>query len=506
MRNFRNRLSIVFLILTFLFTLLLMRLAYIQIISGDELRQQAIQVQNRYISFEEFPRADITDNKGISLISSETETRKAMINRDRRIVISEEPHEVLSVTNSNEYYTFSVPFIIRYGENSLARHLIGHLADGRGATGLERIYDDYLVSTPRYFWRIVLDRKGNIVPGLSFQIEKRDILRNQLVLTLDRDIQKAVESIMDRRGITGAVVVMNPNNGDLLAVASRPNYDQNNLLAAQGSSLLNKAFQFYFPASLFKTFIAAAALEEGLVASTDVFYCIGAYVLPTGLSIGCWHREGHGNINSLTEAMAYSCNPAFIDVGLRLGRSNILRYTERLGLTRNTVIGFPQNEVNRINIDFGPGSIANASLGQKGIMITPVQMGVLISSIANGGYAVTPRVVMDIRGEDGRAVQETALVAPYKIWSDSTVSYLKDMLYAVNRWGTGINAWSDKVPSAGKTGTAETGSGLNALFAGYFPANNPEYAIVVVVEGGRGSGIDAAPIFREIMEKIITQY
>jgi cell division protein FtsI/penicillin-binding protein 2 len=370
---------------------------------------------------------------------------------------------------------------------------------------LEGIYDEYLISTPKHLWRIVLDRRGNIVPGLSFQVEERDVLRNQLVMTLDIEIQRIVEAIMDRHGIDGAVVVMNPHNGDLLAAASRPNYDQNNILAAQGSSLLNKAFQFYFPASVFKILIAAAALEEEVISSTDVFHCRGAYILPVGLSIRCWHREGHGNIN-LIEAMAYSCNPFFIDIGLGLGRTNILKYSEKLGLTENIIMGYPQNEVNRIDIDFGLGSIANASLGQEGVMITPIQTGVLLSSIANGGYAVTPKVVMEIRNQDGGIVQEVSSIAPNKIWSDSTVFSLKEMLYAVNSWGTGINAWSNEMPSAGKTGSAETGSGLNALFAGYFPADDPEYVIVVVVENGRSGGIDAAPIFREIMEKIVINH
>lgn len=504
MRSIKNRLGIIFLILVFSFSLLLIRLVYIQLINGNELRQQAFQMQNRYISSEEIPRADIIDRNGISLIGSEVKTREAIITSDRRVFISKDSHELVPVSDFGEHRVFSMPIIKRYGKDSLARHLIGHLADGRGATGLERIYDDYLVSAPRYLWKIVLDGRGNIVPGLSFQKEERDIPRNQLVLTLQMDIQGAVEAVMDYHDISGAVVVMNPHNGDLLAVASRPNYDQNNLLVTQGSNLLNKAFQYYFPGSIFKTFIAAATLEEELAISTDVFHCNGAYVFPTGLSINCWNKEGHGNIN-LIEAMAYSCNSAFIDIGLRLGRNNILKYTERLGLTKNIIMGYPQNKVSHINIDYGPGKIANASLGQEGIMITPVQMGVLLSSIANGGYVVTPRVVMEIQDKDGRPMEKITSVPPYKVWSDTTVSSLQDMLYAVNRWGTGINAWSSEVPSAGKTASAETGSGLNALFTGYFPLDNPEYVVVVVVEGGRSGGADAAPIFREIVEKIIMQ-
>lgn len=501
MRIIKNRLGIIFMILVFSFSLLSLRLAYIQIINGNELRQKAFQLHNRYVNSEEFPRGEIVDSNGKSLINSGLEAREAVITNDRRVFVSKDPHELISVSNFGTNQMYDIPVIKRYGKDSLARHLIGHLSDGRGINGLERIYDDYLVSTPKYLCRFFLDGRGNIIPGLSFQIEERDIPRNRLVLTIQREVQEAVEYVMDKHKMSGAVVVMNPYNGDLLAVASRPNYDQNNLLVTHGSNLLNKAFQFYYPGSIFKILIMAAALEDEIVASNNRFNCNGAYIFPSGLNINCWNREGHGNIN-LIEAMAYSCNPAFIDIGLRLGRSKILKYTERLGLMKNTILGYPQNKVNNIHIDYGPGKIANASMGQEGIMITPVQMGILISSIANDGYVVTPRVVIEIQDKDGRTVKKTNSIPPYKIWSDSTVSALKDMLYAVNRWGTGINAWSSEVPSAGKTASAETGSGLNALFSGYFPLDEPKYVIVVVVEGGRSGGSDAAPIFKEIAEKI----
>ncbi|KUO50607.1 MAG: hypothetical protein APF76_08140 [Desulfitibacter sp. BRH_c19] len=502
MRNFSHRLSTLLIILLISFTLLLIRLVYIQVINGDDLRQRAFDVQNKYLNAEEIPRADIVDRTGISLLGNQVETREVMITNDRGIFISDNKEELVQVADLAENQFFYLPVTTRYGNESLARHLIGHLVEGRGANGLERIYDDYLISSSKYLWKIVLDGRGNVVQGLSFQREERDVARNKLILTLDREIQEIVELVMENHGVSGSVVVMDPENGDLLAIASRPNYDQNNLLDhIDETNLLNKAFQHYFPGSLFKTFIAAAALEEGVVKTTDQFLCTGAYVFPTGLSISCWKSKGHGHLN-LIEGMAYSCNPTFIDVGLRLGRENIIKYAERLKLTDNTVMGYPQNTINRIDIDYGPGKIANASLGQEGVMLTPVQMGVLISSIANGGYAVTPRVVKGIKDNNDNLVEEVIPIPPYKIWSDDTVAALQEMLYAVNRWGTGTNAWSNNYPSAGKTASAETGSGVNALFSGYYPVDNPKYVVIVIVEGGRSGGGDAAPIFKDILETI----
>ena len=502
MRRLSHRLSTVLVILVISFSLLLIRLVDIQVINADELSQRASQVQNKYLSVEDIPRADIVDRVGRSLLGSEIEAREVMITNDRRILISDNEEELVQVADFEENQFFSLPIITRYGTESLARHLIGHLVEGRGANGLERIYDDYLISSSKYLWKIVLDGRGNIVPGLSFQREEREVPRNKLVLTIDKEVQQVVEEVIDNHGVTGAIVVMDPQNGDLLAVASRPNYDQNNLLGNfHETSLLNKAFQHYFPGSLFKTLVAAAALEEDLVNPTDGFLCTGAYVFSTGLSINCWNKEGHGHLN-LVEGMAYSCNPTFIDVGLRLGRQNIIKYTERLNLTENIVMGYPQNLISKIEIDYGPGKIANASLGQEGIMLTPVQMGVLMSSIANGGYAVTPRVVKEIQDNGGNVLEEISSIPPYKVWSDDTVTVLQEMLYAVNRWGTGTNAWNNYFPSAGKTASAETGSGTNALFSGYFPIHEPKYVVIVLIEGGASGGGNAAPIFKDILEEI----
>ena len=502
MRNISDRLSKVLIILLISFSLLLFKLVQIQVINADDLHQRALEVQNRYLNAEAISRSDIVDRNGISLLDSKIETKDVMITNDRKIFIYENREELVQAPNLEDYQLFSLPVTVRYGNESLARHLIGHLVEGKGVNGLERIYDEYLISSSKYLWKIVLDGRGKIVPGLSFQSEERDVPRNKLVLTIDRGIQKVVEDVMKNHGVSGCVVIMDPKNGDLLAVASRPNYDQNNL---QGSiheaGLVNKAFQHYFPGSIFKILIAAAALEEDVVKPTDEFLCSGSYIFPTGLSINCWNREGHGHIN-LVEGMAYSCNPTFIDIGLKLGRLNILKYTERLKLTENTLVGYPQNEINKITIDYGPGKIANASLGQEGIMLTPVQMGVLISSIANGGYAVTPRVVKEIQDCQNNVIEEVISIPPYKIWSEDTVMTLQEMLYAVNRWGTGANAWSNSCPSAGKTASAETGSGLNALFSGYFPVDDPQYVVIVIVEGGSSGGGNAAPIFKDILEEI----
>jgi len=200
--------------------------------------------------------------------------------------------------------------------------------------------------------------------------------------------------------------------------------------------------------------------------------------------------------------MAHSCNPVFINLGLRLGRQNLLKYSERVGLTENLVLGYPQNIIDKIQIDFGPGKIANASLGQEGIMITPVQVAVLLSSIANGGYVVTPRVVKEIVGHSGKIVHAVAAVPPYRIWSQNTAKEVKEMLFAVNKWGTGHNAWTTNAPSAGKTASAQSGNNINAWYAGFYPIDKPQYVVVILVEKGKSGGQDAAPVFKRIIEEL----
>ncbi len=500
-RTILNRMSILCVVFFIAFLLLLGKLVHIQIIKAEELRQQALFAQNRYINSEEYPRGDIVDNQGRSLLGSTEILKEILITEDRRIHTADDRHEFIEISDAKNGYPYTVPIKQRYGEDSLARHLIGHLIDGHGANGLERLYNEYLISQPKIQLQVVLDARGNIVPGLSFKEVERIVPRNTLYLTIDKNIQQMVEEVMDEYHVEGSVVVMNPRNGDLIALASRPNYNQRNNTSTNQDNFLNKSFAHYYPGSLFKILIGAAALEEGLISPLDRLICTGEYNFPTGLSIPCWNRNGHGNI-SVLEAMAFSCNPSFIEIGLKLGRNNILKYSQKLGLMENKIIGYPQNIVNKINIDYGPGAIGNASLGQEGIMITPVQSAVLVSSIANGGYVVTPRIVKEIKNENGEVIFTPNIDEPSKVWSDSTVNELNKMLHAVTIWGTGTKAWSADIASAGKTASAETGSGTNALFGGYFPFENPKYTIVVLVEGGSAGGVDAAPIFKIIMEKI----
>jgi penicillin-binding protein 2 len=499
--KFVGRLLILTCVFSICFLLLFVRLFSLQILHGKELKDRAIQGQTRYLSAEEVARGDIVDASGKSLLVGDNKAMAVFVSKEHGVIATEAGKGVIESDQLMDTYNVSIKS--RYGAGALARHLIGHLQGDKGANGLEMAYNQYLMCEERYFWELVLDARGKVVPELSFGLEEvEQVSRHRLVLTLDYDIQAVVEDILDQQQLVGAVVVINPHNGDLLAVASRPNYDQNIVTQANNhESYLNRAFQHYYPGSIFKILIGAAALEEGIVDIWEKHECNGSFIFPTGLTINCWQKDGHGSIN-MTEAMAFSCNTVFIKYALELGRKNLIKYTDRLGLNSNQILGYPQSPLNYIKIDYGPGKVANAALGQEGIMLTPVQMAVLVSSIANGGYTVTPRVVKSVIDQDDNPILGIPSVPPHRVWSGDTASKIGEMLYAVNRWGTGINAWSDNVPSAGKTGSAEAGKGINAIYAGYFPIDSPQYAVVVLIKDGSSGGKSAAPIFKKIIERI----
>jgi len=545
----KHRLKIVFLLFSLFSTALLIRLSYLQIYKSSILAQQAAEARNYYIPAEKYLRGDIVDRNGKSLLDSKEEPAlivvPSMIKSSENIrklanILKEDPRKIeekifrskgMSYGNAPRVIKYSlgsqekstiekediegvfiVPIKMRYGPGSLARHLVGHLMVGKGVKGIERIYDVELTNnSPDFFWKVVFDARGNVIPGLSFKkVLVKEQKEKQILLTIDKEIQRIVEKIMDENVNRGAVVVMNPYNGDILAAASRPNFFQKEIgKDDENINYLNKAFEHYYPGSIYKLVVAAAALEENIVKPGENFYCSGQHVFSSGLTINCWNEEGHGNL-TFNEALALSCNSTFIEIALRLGRYNLFKYSKKFGLTSDDILGYPLPEFTPVNIDYGPGKVANASMGQEGIRVTPVQIAALISCIANGGTRVTPRVVQGIVDENGNYTKSIASNVSGPVMSKENAEKLQNMLTEATLWGTGKNAWIPEIGAAGKTGSAETGatdeegnSVLNAWFAGYAPLDNPRYTVVVLVEGGKSGGTSAAPVFKEIMSNIL---
>lgn len=414
-----------------------------------------------------------------------------------------------------------IPETIRYNENALASHVTGYInkADNRGVSGIEAIYDDILRGGRLEYAAALVDAKQQVIPGLGYKRVK--LLDNNdcsnIYLTIDKEIQELAEKALDKRGVKGAVVVLRPNTGEILAMASRPNFDANDLdfyLDKSTAPLLNRAISSYQPGSVFKILVAAAALEHNIVKPGDVFYDPG-FIEVDNIRFNGWdHAQGGRGYISLTEAMAYSSNPVFITIGLKLGAERLVSFARKAGFGRHTKLNFtgeadgllPQSEA------LYPAELANFAIGQGTFEATPLQFAVLVAAIASGGIKQDPYIVSKITGTDGNIIKTITKSQGSRLFSEKTASEMKKMLAAVTKFGTGQAAYIEGFGSAGKTGSAETGrtdefgqSVNHAWFAGFAPLDNPEYAAVVFIEEGRSGGDVAAPIFHEIIDKILNK-
>ncbi len=564
----RLRLTLVMTILIFFGLFLGGKLVFIQLVKGKAYSHRAVSMQRRFIREEPVPRGDILDRN----LQSLTDTRAGLalvlfpglvadmgrVRDGMRSVFGDvynldqlpaggiwEKPVVLNTFTSFEQAAqvqrlnlpglYIVPLTIRYGPNSLARHIVGHLtAAGKtfvpvfggqngfsraetgysGDAGIEREYDPELsYGESSSFWSLFYDARGNLVPGLSFKKVElgQPANRYSVVLTLDKELQAKVESIMDRKVGRGAVVVMDALTGEVLAAASRPNYRQDRVqqyLIEEHAPLLNRVFNNYYPGSVFKIVVAAAALEEGLVQPDEVFNCTGSYRFKSGLEIPCWKAEGHGRI-SFARAFAFSCNPAFIEVALRLGRERLWEYAKAFGLEDDAVAGYSLPIYESVDIGHSAGDLANAAVGQKGVRISPLKVAAMTAVIASGGTWHSPRLVDSVVDGRGRIVETVPGETPRRVISVETAKKVQAMMELTTTEGTGKRAW---LPggAAGKTSSAETGQLdkqgkriINAWFTGYVPLKEPRYVITVLVEGGNYGGKVAAPIFREIGEYLL---
>ncbi|MHB1125425.1 MAG: peptidoglycan D,D-transpeptidase FtsI family protein [Bacillota bacterium] len=444
---------------------------------------------------------------------------------------------------------YILPLQTRYGPNALAAHLIGHLnsidtatweklkdqgltfdprsnpggyrlSDAIGDKGLERVYEKLLRGgEPEYIWTATVDALGNIVPSLGFNQQANPAgpgQRSSVVLTIDSRIQRMVEEVMDARQVKGAVVVLDVATGEPLAMASRPEFNQNDVRhytgegeVVQRADFNNRVLQHFFPGSVFKVLIASAAIEEGLTTPGEEFLCTGKYTYSTGQVVNCLVKEGHGEI-TLSDAVAKSCNSVFIELGLRLGRDKIIEYARKFGLHTDVLAGYDPATMTSIDIDYGPVATGNASVGQEGVRLSPLQVASLLETVAGGGRVHFPRVVSEVRDSQGGLIKDIKPPSPQRAISPETALQVRMMLAGVTlKGGTATEAWVPEVGTAGKTGSAETGrldqSGnpvTDAWFAGFAPLGQPKYAVAVYIDDGKYGGRSAAPVFRQIVEGI----
>ncbi|HHX77224.1 MAG TPA: penicillin-binding protein 2 [Firmicutes bacterium] len=407
----------------------------------------------------------------------------------------------------------------RYGTDSLAPHVTGYLSKSgvTGLAGLELAFNRELSSGEAKFLAAIVDGRKRLIPGLGYRYRSggQRSSASDVHTTIDLSIQKIVEDVMDEGISAGAAVVLDPWEGDILAMASRPDFNPNdvaslftntqeNLDLLDKKPFINRAISSYFPGSTVKAFLAAAALDTGLYSLSSEFNCPG-YIELGQNKIGC--VRAHGTID-FSEAIAYSCNAAFIRVGLDLGLSSLLDYYQKFGLGEKT--GLPlQGESGGILPagDAGKGVLALASIGQGDMGVTPLQLARAYAVIANGGYLVNPRLVNKVATAWGFPLEIMPAASKKKVLEEDVAAAVKKMMHQVTQVSTGKQASSSLFEGAGKTGTAETGNLVHGekelvyWYGGFAPLDRPKYVVVVFIEEGENMTPPLA--FKKIMEKIL---
>jgi len=471
-----------------------------------------------------FPHLFVSSDKNIELISDVTKLSKGHIST--RLTNAKNPVEfpVDADVNWKEKRivetrgVFVINKIMRYEDNQLLSHVIGymHNIDKKGLSGIERSYDYVLSGAPNKSVIAILDGRKRILPGEGLSIVNNSMSRNNVKLTIDYRIQKITEDVLDESGELGVVVITDVNTGEILSMASRPTFNPNDMknhLQSTGDELYNKAVQMTFPpGSIFKIVLAAEALEKGLVDPEELFYCNGIETVGNQ-EIKCTSlaNGGNGEIN-LETAFAKSCNSTFVQLGRRIGAENIIKMAKRLGLGEKTNIGFLEEESGVLPSGdqlVGP-SIGNISIGQGEIDVTPIQVNQLTQIIANKGVKKPLSIVKAITDDKNNIIEEPKIDESTRVLPEDVAIELQKYMSAVMKNGTGTSVGDSlKEVTAGKTGTAESSYKnspvLHAWFTGYYPNNEPKYAVTVFVQDGKSGGGVAVPIFRDIINRIMKE-
>lgn len=396
----------------------------------------------------------------------------------------------------------------RYDERSLARHLVGYVdSKSEGVSGVEKRYNDYLSLSGSYVISEINDVNQKRIKNLPETVKNDGNQQSGICLTLDYHVQKAVENAFDNSKKTGAAVVLDVKNFDVLAMASRPNFDQNNIekyINGGGSELINRAVSEYNAGSIFKIITASSALENGIAKGGDLFWC-GGFENIDGKNFGCNKKEGHKNLN-FYDAFANSCNVCFYDLAILEGSDRLCDMAKKFGLGEK-VIGLEGEKSGNIEIGTTRCDMANAAIGQGKILITPVQAAKTAAIIASGGVSRNVNIVKQEVDQNGCDKRSLYYESEKRVISRESADVVKDMMYLAVSSGTGRAAYDEKIKICGKTGSAQTGwisEGslmVHGWFVGFFPYDNPKYAMAVFLENGQ-SGAEAAKIFLDIAREI----
>lgn len=417
-----------------------------------------------------------------------------------------------------------------YPYGTLASKVLGFTgADNQGILGLEVKYNEYLQGTNGKILTLTDARGIEIENAGESRLEP--VNGYDLCLSLDYNIQmyceQAAKKVCTKKSADSvSVIVMNPQNGELMAMVNYPEFDLNDpftlvgdngeaVSAEEKQNLLNKMWRnqcisdTYEPGSTFKIITAAAALEEGVVKLDDAFFCPG-YKIVEDRRIRCARTTGHG-AETFETGIMNSCNPVFMELGERLGAENFVGYFKQFGLLSKTNIDLPgeAGTIMHKTENIGPVELATISFGQS-FQITPIQLVTTVSSIINGGTRVTPHFGVSVQDADGNTVKTFSYETHENICTAETSETMRYLLEKVVSEGTGKNAKIEGFSIGGKTATSQTLPRSDhkyiSSFLGFAPADNPQVLVLVVINNPQGiyyGGTIAAPVAKEIFENIL---
>lgn len=415
-----------------------------------------------------------------------------------------------------------------YPYDTLASKVIGFTGgDNQGIVGLEVKYEEWLAGTDGK----ILTQTNAFGEELETEGERRiePVAGNQLTISLDYNLQnyceQAAQKVMQEKSADGvSVILMNPQNGEILAMVNEPEYNLNNpftlnmetaVSEEEKQELLNRMWRnacindTYEPGSTFKIITTAAALEQHVVTVDDSFYCPG-YKIVEDRRIRCHKTTGHG-AETFTQGIMNSCNPVFIELGLRLGADNFYHYFEQFGLLGKTGIDLPGEAATIMHKKdkIGQVELATISFGQS-FQITPIQLITTVSSLINGGTRVVPHFGVSVQNTEGETIHNFTYDTTEGMVSEGTSETLCSLLEKVVSEGTGKKAAVEGFSIAGKTATSQTIPRSEhkyiASFLGFAPADDPQVIGLIVIDDPQGiyyGGTVAAPVMKEIFENAL---
>lgn len=402
------------------------------------------------------------------------------------------------------------PFARRYASAPLCQQLIGYLdGEGHGAAGLEKALDKLLTGTGEHdILLCAVTAQGQLRAGETPQYLRQDSKAVGVQLTISRQMQRAAEAVAAETMTSGCILVLDTASAAVRASVSMPSYDPDNLAAsldAPDSPFLNRVLECYTVGSVFKPVLAAAALEAGLAPEYD---CNGAVVVD-GQIFRCAGGVPHGEVD-LSAALAKSCNGYFIRLGQQLGAQALLQQAQALGFGRS--IGLAEGLTAQSGALPGAeelaqsGQLANFSFGQGSLLATPLQVAAMMNTIANGGVYRAP-CLLDCALDETSGEELSAFARPQaeRVLTEQTAAALCTMLEQTVAEGTAQDASGLPGGAAGKTGTAQTGQFTaegkerkNLWFAGLYPAEDPQYTIVVLQDGQTQAAVSSAAVFAQL--------